>query len=301
MITTDCVLLGDNLPLLEKMPDACVDLCYADPPFNTGDSWSAGEGGYLDIYKTPVSPPKGMDWIEKAFDAGSVPYACYMAHRLIEIHRVLKETGHFFLHCDWRESAHLQVLVNFIFGKLRLKNEIIWSYPTSYSADQYSSKISCYSVAHNTLLWYARSTISPYYPQYTPFTMKQIKAFFHHKDSKGRRFRTRAKMGRSRIYFDDVPGIPMTDVWELGIAKPSERVGYPTQKPLALLNRVISCSTKEGDVVLDPFCGSGTTLLSARNLGRRYIGIDLNDEAIALAERRLGRLKNDGCTAKTHR
>ena len=287
MITTDKVLLGDNLPLLKNMPDACVDLCYTDPPFNTGDSWAGDKGGYVDQYIQPVAPPAGMEWIDAVFDAGSRAYCSYMAHRLIEIHRVLKDTGHLFLHCDFRESAHLQVIGNWVFGKARFKNEIIWSYPKSYSVDQFSSKISCFSVAHNTVLWWERTTLAVFNAQYNPYSSKQIREFFHHISSDGRRFRSRAGKGRKRYFAQDMPGIPMTDVWTINIALPSERSGYPTQKPLALLNRIISCGTQEGDLVLDPFCGAGTTLLSARNLNRRFIGIDTNKEAVALSERRL--------------
>ena len=98
----------------------------------------------------------------------------------------------------------------------------------------------------------------------------------------------RASKGRIRYYAKDAPGIPMTDVWDLNVAYPSERSGYPTQKPKALLNRIIKCGSVEGGVVLDPFCGSGTALLSARNLGREYIGIDSNDEAVALSYSKLG-------------
>ena len=286
------VLLGDNLPLLKNLPDESVDLVYADPPFNTGDSWSGDSGGYMDIYKEYVPAPAGLEWMDLVFDAGSVPYCNYMAHRLVEIFRVLKPSGHFFLHCDWRESAHLQVVVNWIFGKGRFKNEIIWCYPKSPVVNPYADKISCFSVAHNSILWWEKSTLAPFNPQYNAYTPKQIRKFFHHRDSTGRRFRTRSgrgpSLGKQRFYADEMPGIPLTDVWSLPIASPSERVGYPTQKPMALLNRIIASGSREGDLVVDPFCGAGTTLISARNLKRRYLGMDINEEAVLLAKRRLG-------------
>lgn len=285
---TNTVICSDNLPVLQSMPDASVDLVYTDPPFNTGRSWAGSQGGYFDSFKDAAEVLAGFQWVEDAFDSESVSYCYYMAHRLLQIHRVLKPTGHLFLHCDWRESAHLQVLCNFIFGKARFRNEIIWVYPKSYSADQYTSNPQYFAIAHNSILWWEKSSIAPFNPLYLPFTKKQIKEFFHHRDTAGRRFRTRAGKGRTRYYSDEVAGIPMTDVWSLNVASPSERVGYPTQKPLALLNRIVKCGSMLDGLVLDPFCGSGTALLSARNAGRRYIGIDSNGEAVEWSRRRLG-------------
>ena len=145
-----------------------------------------------------------------------------------------------------------------------------------------------FSVSHNSILWWERSSIAPFNPLYTDFTIKQIQEFFHHKDSKGRRFRTRAAKGRTRYYADESPGIPMTDVWVLNVANPSERSGYPSQKPMSVLNRIIKCGSSAGQLVLDPFCGSGTSLLAARNAKRDFIGIDANDEAVAISCNRLG-------------
>ena len=284
---TNTVICSDNLPVLQGMPDASVDLVYTDPPFNTGKSLAGDTGGYVDIFKGATSVLSGFQWIADAFDSESVNYCVYMAYRLLEIHRVLKPTGHLFLHCDWRESAHLQVLCNFIFGKARFKNEIIWVYPKSYAIDQYQSSPQYFSIAHNSILWWEKSSIAPFNPLYMPFTPKQIKDFFHHKETSGRRFRTRAGKGRTRYYADEAAGLPMTDVWSLNVAYPSERVGYPTQKPLALLNRIVKCGSMPDGVVLDPFCGAGTALLSARNAGRQYIGIDSNGEAVEWSRRRL--------------
>ena len=282
------VICSDNLPILQSLPSESVDLVYIDPPFNTGCDWSDGVGGYSDKFKESESLPESLGWIAEAFDEGSVPYISFMVPRLLEIHRVLKVTGHFFLHCDWRESAYLQTVCHFIFGKLRFKNELIWNYPKSYSADQYQSKITYFSIAHNSILWWERSSIAPFNPLFTPFSPKQIKEFFHHKTSDGRRFRTRAGKGRTRYFADEAQGIPMTDVWKLNVANPSERVGYPTQKPLALLNRIVKCGSSPGGLVLDAFCGAGTALLAARNAGRDYIGIDCNEEAVAQSNLRLG-------------
>ena len=285
---TNMIIHSDNFPVLQSMPDESVDLCYIDPPFNTGGNWSGGVGGYSDKFHEIVPVPQGMGWIDDVIDANSRNYIAYMAWRLLEIHRVLKLAGHFFLHCDWRESANLQILVNSIFGKARFKNEIIWNYPKSYAGDQYQSAPTYFAIAHNSILWWERTSVSPFNPLYMPFSTKQIKEFFYHKDSAGRRFRTRAGKGRTRYYADECDGIPMTDVWALNVAYPSERMGYPTQKSLALLNRIIKCGSDEGGLVLDAFCGAGTACLAARNNNRKYIGIDTNDEAVALSHQRLG-------------
>ena len=285
----NCILGGDNLPLLKNFPSASVDCVYADPPFNTGMAFQAHAGGYSDKFVEEVSAPVGFEWLtEGVFDSKSINYLCYMAHRLLEIRRVLKSTGHFFLHCDYREAGNLRVLGDFIFGKLRFKNEIIWRYPKSYNHDQTLVRVKYFPVSHNTILWWEGGVDAPFYPLHTPYTPKQVREIFHHKTPDGRRYRSRANHGRVKIFADECPGIPMLDVWDINVASLAQRTGYPTEKPMALLNRVISCSTQEGDVVLDPFCGSGSTLLTARNLKRKFVGIDINEEAVLYAKVRLG-------------
>ena len=124
---TDVVVNADNLDYLKYLPDNSIDCIYCDPPFNTGDSWAGLDGGFVDIFKEPVLYPKGFAWLDDCIDDTlSLSYISYMAHRLLQIHRVLKSTGHFFLHCDYRESGNLRVLGDSIFGKPNFKNEIIW-------------------------------------------------------------------------------------------------------------------------------------------------------------------------------
>ena len=171
---------------------------------------------------------------------------------------------------------------------LTSKTKLSGHYPRSYAADQNTVSPSLFTVAHNTILWWQASPAAVFYPQYTPYSTKQIREIFHHEDVHGRRFRTKANKGRKRLFADDTKGIPMLDVWSLNVASPSQRSGYPTEKPLPLLNRIVQCSTKENDIVCDPFCGSGTTLLAARNLKRRYIGIDINNDAVLTSQKRLG-------------
>ena len=110
-----------------EIPDASIDIFIHR--FNTGDSWVGLQGGYVDIYKNPVDAPAGFNWVHDVIDDASVSYIAYMAHRFLEIQRVLKPTGHFFLHCDYREVGNLRVLGDYIFDKARFRGEIIWSYP----------------------------------------------------------------------------------------------------------------------------------------------------------------------------
>jgi len=284
------ILCGDNLEILTRMETGSVQLVYADPPFNTRASWQAGRGGYNDKW-VDDEYPAGWEWIALAFPAKSWAYAAFMIPRLLEMKRILADCGHFFLHCDWREAGTLRVLCDHIFGFANFKNEIIWKYPKAFTNDGSAGalKISLFTVAHNSIFWYRVSARSDdkFMPQYGPYTAKQVREIFHHRTTDGRRFRTRPTRGRTRIFADEAPGIPLTDVWDLPVAKPLERSGYPTQKPLSLLARIIKCGSEEGDLVLDPFCGSGTTLLAAKNEGRDYIGIDNNPEAVAVSRRRL--------------
>ena len=280
---------GDNLPILKSMDSESIDLVYMDPPFNTGQNFAGEAGGYSDIFtrSEDVRIPPEVDWLSDAIDTLSLNYSAFMAWRLREIHRILKPTGYLFVHCDYREAAHLALLGHAFFTKVRFRGEIIWTYPTSYGGDHFSQKVSTFAIGHNNILWWEKSSLAPFFPLFKPYTLKQQREIFHHKDSEGRRFRTREEKGRERIYYDEAPGIPLTTVWDLKIASKHERTGYPTQKPLSLLKRIVQCSTSEGDVVLDPFCGSGTTLLAAKNLNRHYMGIDSNPEAVAIGKRRL--------------
>lgn len=291
----DTIHEGDNLPLLKSFPKSSVDCVYADPPFNTGSSFQAHAGGYDDKFLASVNAPDGFEWLKSGvFDVKSVNYLCYMAYRLIEIRRVLKATGHFFLHCDYREAGNLRVLGDYIFDRARFKNEIIWRYPKSYNHDQTLVRVKYFPVSHNSILWWEGGVDAPFYPLHTPYTPKQVRDIFHHKTAEGRRYRSRADHGRVRIFADECPGIPMLDVWDINVASLAQRTGYPTEKPMALLKRIVSCSTQEGDVVLDPFCGSGASMLTARNLKRRFVGIDINKEAVLYSEIRLGLRKKKG-------
>ncbi len=204
-------------------------------------------------------------------------YLIMMAVRLLEIRRVLKPAGSLYLHCDSTANGYLRLLCDAVFGRTNLGNEIIWSYR------RWPSKMRHFQRMHDVILRYCAGP--------TP-TWNQ--AFEPPSESFKRRFKGRANVldpgaTKKRPADHDTPGLPMRDVWSLSIIAPAskERTGYPTQKPLALLDRIIEASSNPGDVVLDPFCGCATACVSADSLNRQWIGIDLSPLAGKLVESRL--------------
>ena len=246
------IILGDNLEILKKIPDNSVDLIYLDPPFFS-------QRRYEVIW--------GDEWERRAFDdiwkgkkdqsrkGGIEVYKEFMRTRLEECHRVLKPTGTIFLHCDKHANHHLRLLLDDIFGANHFINEIIWHYGLGGSSKKK------FQQKHDNIYWYAKGDKWIYNIQWVPATSNKLKGQMKN----------------------------MSDVWNIpninNMAK--ERLGYPTQKPEALLERIILAASNEGDLVLDPFCGCGTTLAVAKRLNRRYIGIDVSWTACKLMADRL--------------
>jgi len=267
-VMSDALHIGDCLDILRTLADGCVDLIYLDPPFNThkprvgrarGRPGNAGLA-YSDAFGSPTC------------------YIAYLRPRIEEMRRVLAPHGALFFHCDWRMSHHVRLMLDAVFGSARFINEIIWRY--GLGASRATRRL---LTKHDVIFWYANG------PNYTFNLIREsptpaMLAKYAHVDAHGRRYML--SYGR-RYYLKG--GKPLDDVWDIPAIAPTsrERVGYPTQKPLALLRRIIALASNEGDVVLDPFCGSGTTLVAAQALGRRWIGIDANPQAIALARARL--------------
>jgi site-specific DNA-methyltransferase (adenine-specific) len=257
----DALLTGDCLDVLPTLADASVDLVYLDPPFNTGQTRTAAAGRYRD-----------------AFGDG---YADYLRPRLQALQRVLKPCGSLFFHCDWRASHIVRAVLEDVFGANNFVNEIIWRY--GLGASRPGRKLLS---KHDTIFWFAAG------PDYT-FNLIRTEptaamlAKYRHIDEHGQRYMY--SYGKKYVMKG---GKPLDDVWEIpAIAATSgERVGYPTQKPLALLTRIVTLASNPGDTVLDPFCGSGTTLLAAQQLGRCWIGIDQNTEAVTVTRQRLNTL-----------
>jgi site-specific DNA-methyltransferase (adenine-specific) len=302
----------DNLYVLSGLNSESVDLIYLDPPFNSKRMYSAPAGTkaagasfkdmwtwkdvdeyYLDTLAD--HDPALTKFITSVGTIHSKPmmaYLTYMAQRIIAMHRVLKETGSLYLHCDPTASHYLKLLLDSIFGKQSFVNEIVWHY-TGNSVPKY-----CLPRKHDIIYWYCKGKQPTFFPNnillpYSELTQKR----YNHVDKEGRRYKISALRGGKQeiVYMKD--GKYPDDVWDIPVIRGAERTGYPTQKPLVLLKRIILASSSEGDTVLDPFCGCATTCVAAQQLQRKWIGIDIEKQAVGILVERLsdtpGRLFRD--------
>jgi site-specific DNA-methyltransferase (adenine-specific) len=263
----DPLFVADCLDILPCLPEGCARLIYLDPPFNThtrrsANSRRAGAG--------EVSYPDQFGPAEA--------YIAYLRPRLEAMRRVLAPDGSLFFHCDWRMSPHVRTMLDGLFQVF--VNEIIWHYGlgAARARRRLLSK-------HDVIYWHAASpgyVFNLLREEATPAMLDK----YRHVDEQGRRYMN----SYGRRYFLQ-GGKPLDDVWDIPAIAPTskERAGYPTQKPLALLRRIVELASQPGDLVLDPFCGSGTTPVAAQELGRRWIGIDANPQAIAIARQRLSK------------
>jgi DNA modification methylase len=288
----------DNLFVLYGLNSECVDLIYLDPPFNSKRMYSAPIGtkaagasfkdmwtwddindAYLDklVEKYP-DLVRFIQSIGTMHSKGMMAYATYMTQRMIEMHRVLKPSGSIYLHCDPTASHYLKLLLDEIFGRKNFRNEIIWSY------QRWTGATARFQSMHDVILYYSKSENVTFNAQYEEYSGKS--------KHKGKRFSTtdQGKVVKQEYTEDTTRQKLMRDVWDISIlnSQSKERTGYPTQKPLALLHRIIKASSKEGDVVLDPFCGCATTCVAAQQLNRKWIGIDIEKQAASVLVERLG-------------
>ena len=296
---------GDNLGFLRGINSESIDLVATDPPFNKGkdfhatpDSLSAGasfhdrwswerdiEGEWEDAIKDDW--PAVQQVIESANaawgrDMGA--FLCYMGVRLLEIHRVLKPTGSLYLHCDPTASHYLKAMLDAIFGRKNFRNDIVWCYTGPGNVKRWFPR------KHDDLLFYVKSDEAAFNPDAVRIPYKQLNV-------------QHAEQGGGGIGGDLTPenvgdyvekGKIPEDYWledRDGMSpvgrRPSERTGYPTQKPIALYRRIVEASSNPGEFVLDPFCGCATTLIAAEQAGRQWIGIDLWDEALQTVRKRV--------------
>ena len=352
---------GDNLDILrEYVADESVDLVYLDPPFNS-------KAQYNLLFKTPASEAAAAqaeafrdtwcwgDETNVAYDevmahGGSIArliealrsalresdlmaYLVMMTPRLVEMRRVLNETGTLYLHCDTTASHYLKIVLDCIFGAERFQNEVIWQRTTSKS-----HAYTRFPSSHDVLLAYRKTHVANWNACYLPHRAEYIASHYSNIDREtGRRYTlgdclnpnpnrpnltyewnghlrvwrwtkermqslhdagrlvyTKSGMPRYKRFLDEMPGTPITSVWTdipPVNSQAQEKLGYPTQKPIALSERIISASSNPDAVVLDPFCGCGTTIEAAQRLGRQWIGIDVAIHAIKVIEGRLaGRL-----------
>lgn len=262
----------DCLNVLISLEDNTIDMVYLDPPFFSQK-----------IQTLRNSKGKQFEFSD-VWDSRDA-YLKYMRERLIELKRVLKKSGSIFLHCDSSASHYLKVLMDEVFGENNFQNEIIWTYR------RWSNSRKGLLPAHQTIFFYSKSNRFSFnyeYGEYSPTTnLDQILQERERNDC-GKSIYKRGDDG-TVVLAKEKKGVPISDVWEIPFLNPKakERTGYPTQKPIELLERIIRISTNEGDCVLDPFCGSGTTLVAAKLLGRKYIGIDTNPDAIELCKERI--------------
>ncbi|MBU4381201.1 site-specific DNA-methyltransferase [Candidatus Parcubacteria bacterium] len=264
---------GDCKTELKKIESNSIDLIYLDPPFFTQKKQSQKTRDNSKEYTFDDS----WESIES--------YKTYIEERLFGCKRVLKNTGSIFLHCDRSASHHLRIVLDNVFGANNFQSEIVWIYK------RWSNAKKGLLNAHQVIYFYSKTAdfkFNHIFEDYSPTT--NIDQIFQKRtrDANGKtKYKTNAVGGYELI--QDKKGVPLSDVWDIPYLNPkaNERVGYPTQKPIVLLEKVIQLVTDEGDMVLDPFCGSGTTLVAAKLLNRKFIGIDISDDAVQLAHKRV--------------
>ena len=236
-----------------------------------------------------------IEAVEVCATENEAAYLCAMAARLIECHRVLKPTGSLYLHCDSHANSYLRLLLEAIFGIDNFIDEIIWNYGTPSGGRAAGRKP---VKTHDMLLAYAKNYgRHTYNRQFTPYSESYINNWFRHTDDAGRQYRTRSRNGViTRQYLDESPGIPLSNTWSdimqlYGSSgwfpnNRSEITGYATQKPLALLERIIRAASNPEEVVLDLFAGCATTAIAAENLGRRWLACDMAYRSWTMLKRR---------------
>lgn len=285
---------GDCLFVMKHdIPDESIDLIYLDPPFFTGKvqkgEWKPGDMqlSYDDSKKfwsnkqITENAPKWLKDIAtrepKSHWHPFARYLFYMMERLQECHRTLKHTGSIYLHCDWKASHYLKMMMDEIFTYDNFRNEIIWRMG---HVSGFKTQKNGWIRNHDTLLYYVKTKNFLFNKEYIKYT----------KEHPGR-IESQRKL----------KGIPVEDTWNCSsldkmnsfqnMSNSKEYIGYPTQKPNSLLERIINASSNENQIILDPFCGCGTTIVKAHELNRRWIGIDINDFAFKVISERCSQLK----------
>jgi DNA modification methylase len=267
---TSVIYCGDNIEVMRRyIPDNSIDLIYADPPFFSNQQYEIiwGDGYELRAF-------------EDRWKGGIQNYIAWMEPRLRECHRVLKEVGSLYLHCDWHANGYLRVLLDKIFGESKFRNEIAWCYSRATSPRQ-----KVWGRMHDTLLFYTKGD------DYT-FNVDEVRLPYAQssleREGYRKMFHKKGDLKSGKCELSEKGKFP-EDWWIIPFIRPNarERLGYPTQKPEKLLERIIKASSNPMDIVLDPFCGCGTTIAVAHRLGRRWIGIDVSPTACKLMAKRM--------------
>ena len=270
----NAIYSNDCKEALRRFQENCVDLVYLNPPFFSNKHYEVIWGDGYEIRA-----------FADRWKGGIHNYIGWMEERLRECHKVLKESGSIFLHCDWRASSRLRIVLDDIFGMNNFRNEIIWCYTGASSKGQQQLPRK-----HETIWWYSKSNAG--------WTFNEDEARVPYSQSTLERIGAGVRGGKSaQSVFHGIRtgrtanegGKIMEDWWMIPAlgSTAKERIGYPTQKPEALLDRIIRIASKPTDIVLDPFCGGGTTIAVAHRLGRRWIGIDVSPTACKIMQKRM--------------
>ena len=358
------IFCRDNLDILRGINSNCIDLIYIDPPFNkkkvfTAPIGSSSEGASFkdwfleeDIQDEWVQSIKEDNeelhsFLESVKVFGNKKnynycYLCYMAIRIIELYRILKDTGSFYLHCDPTMSHYLKLLLDIIFGEKNFRNEIVWERQAGAKGSQFLPIK--FGNSTDIIFYYAKDDKARVYDIYKKANENDILARYPKKNANGESYSLTplwrsSSMGarpnlcytyngiknpypsgwrvtkdnlkkldkENLIYWSDTrtpyriryakddKGILLNNCWyDIPFVRGIERTGYPTQKPIKLLERIIKASSKEGDMVLDAFCGCSTTMVAAEKLGRKWIGIDVSVKAYELVKIRLKKEITEG-------
>ena len=342
------IFTGDNLDILRGINSECVDLIYLDPPFKSDKTYAApldSEARGAEFDDVWTLDDMKQEWIDEiefrrpalfhiingaklSHSESMAGYLTFLAVRMLEMHRVLKQSGSIYLHCDTHASHYLKAIMDALFGEKQFQNEITWRRTTAHSdAKRYGSNT-------DIMLFYTRGGNWTWNQAHQPYN-EEYKARFRYKDPDGRawadyditakglsgggyeyeykgvtslwrvpletmrrldaegklHFTTKGGIRRKR-YLDELPGRPVQALWD-DInpinSQARERTGWRTQKPLALLERIITVSSNPGDIVMDPFCGCATACIAAEKLGRQWIGVDILPQAAEVLRDRAGR------------
>jgi len=278
------LICGDNLRVLDDLIKQGIqaDLIYLDPPFFSNRHYEVIWGDEAEVRS-----------FKDRWEGGINVYIEWVRERVSKMYDVLKDTGSFYLHCDWHASHYLKIMLDDIFDRRYFQNEIIWYYGPKATQNE-----THFQRKHDAILFYSKSQkflFNTLLQNYSEGSLQERGTRYKYEDQGGRyRLTTRrdsdGKKYRAKVYLRQ--GVAMTDVWKINVINASshERLGYPTQKPEALLENIIKASSNKGDLILDPFCGCGTSIAVSQRLGRKWIGIDISPTAINLIEKRLKKL-----------
>ena len=270
------LIFGDNLHVMRALPSNSIDLIYIDPPFFSGRNYNIVFGDANEVRS-----------FTDIWEGGMTGYLIWLNARLLEMKRLLKPTGSIYVHCDWHASHYIKQEMDKIFGYENFRNEIVWGYEGSGLGTIRSTS---YPSKHDIILWYNKGKDYLYHPQLRDYKPEYKKLY--KKDEKGMfrekwRYHTDGTGYKVKQYMKE--GVPFSDIWQIeSLTGPKpERIGYPTQKPEELLQRIIKTSSNPNELVADFFCGGGTTPVVAQKLGRRWIACDISRIAISVTRDRL--------------